>query len=302
MNNPEHKPVEKSFSAYVNARKREAIGGDGPTRYAYAADVHMLRTFRKIKPIELAASSIVRVAKDLRKNEMLGTMIRVGPNQFPSIYAIARECAERLQVPTPVLYVANNPYVNAYTFGTDDDAFIVVNSTLVDHFDEDELRFVIGHEVGHIQNKHVVYNTALILLERSIGGFFRWILPPAEIALRGWYRRAEITCDRAGLLCVHNPESAFRSFLKLACGSKKLYADLNVDAYLSQLNEGRQGAGRFYELFASHPYLPKRIEALRIFQESQLYKNAKNIAPVGLTMNEVDERVSKVINVIGVSR
>ncbi|MCA9603938.1 MAG: M48 family metallopeptidase, partial [Myxococcales bacterium] len=148
-------------------------------------------------------------------------------------------------MPVPTIYVANSPVINAYTFGTDEESFIVVHGALVDHFDEEELKFVIGHETGHIQNKHVVYGTALILMERSVGAFLRWVLPPAELALQAWYRRAEVTCDRAGLLCVDDPRAPARAFLKMACGSKKLYDEINPDAYLAQLEEGRTGLGRF---------------------------------------------------------
>ena len=53
--------------------------------------------------------------------------------------------------------------MNAMTFGTNDDAFILVHSALVDHFDDEELLSVIGHECGHIHNDHVVYLTTLHL-------------------------------------------------------------------------------------------------------------------------------------------
>ncbi|MCA9603937.1 MAG: hypothetical protein KC417_18020 [Myxococcales bacterium] len=78
-----------TFAEYVSRRKGEAFGGDGASRYAYAADVAMLRTFRNIKPVELAVAAVVRMFKDVQRNKLLGTMIRVGPEQFPSIYAVA---------------------------------------------------------------------------------------------------------------------------------------------------------------------------------------------------------------------
>ena len=51
----------------------------------------------------------------------------------------------------------------AHTFGTEDDAYIVLNGMLVDHLNENELMSVIGHECGHIQNNHVVFSTALLV-------------------------------------------------------------------------------------------------------------------------------------------
>jgi hypothetical protein len=286
-----------SFDRYVAGKKRAAYGGEEGARYAYAADVAMLNTFRRMKPVEMAAAATVRMYKDVYKNQLLGTTIKVTPKQFPSIHQIAVECAEALDVPVPTLYIQNSPIVNAFTFGTDEDAFIVIHSALVDHFDRDELKFVIGHETGHIQNKHVVYNTVLILL-KTAASFLRYLLPPAEVALQAWYRRAEVTSDRAGLLCCGDLEAASRSFLKMACGSKKLYEELDVKEYLRQADEGREGVGRLTELFASHPYLPKRIEAMQVFSESEMFRRATGTGEEGLSMAEVDARTHDIIQIV----
>jgi Zn-dependent protease with chaperone function len=188
--------------------------------------------------------------------------------------------------------------LNAYTFGTDEEAFIVIHSAMIDHYDPDELKFVIGHETGHIQNKHVIYNTVLLLLKNTAVAMLRLILPPIEIALNAWYRRAEITCDRAGLLCTGDLESGTRALLKLACGSTKLYDELDVEAYLEQFDEGRDGVGRFTELFASHPFLTKRIHALRAFAKSDVYRQAMGLGEGGMSMEDVDRETSEIIQIL----
>lgn len=287
------------FGRYIARRKRAAYGGDLGARYAYTADIAMLQAFRRMRPVEMAAAATVRMYKDgFFKNQLLGTTIKVTPRQFPTIYKIAEECAEALDVAIPQVYVANSPVLNAYTFGTDEEAFIVVHSSLVDHYEYEELKFVIGHETGHIQNKHVIYNTVLILMSRTAVGMLRWFMPPVEVALNAWYRRAEITCDRAGLLCIEDLEAGTRALLKLACGSQKLYDELDVDAYLDQLEEGRDGVGRFTELFASHPYLTKRIQALRCFAKSDLYRQCIGLGPGGMSLEDVDQETSEIIQIM----
>ena len=290
--------VPFDFGTYVSRKKRVAYGGDIGSRYAYGADMAMLHTFRRIRPLELAAASIVRTYKDVLKNQLLGTTVKVTPHQFPSIYRIAEECAESLGVSVPTVYVANSPVMNAYTFGTDDDAFIVVHSALIDHYEPEELKFVIGHETGHIQNKHVVYNTVLILLKQSAAALLKMVLPPIDVALNAWYRRAEITCDRAGLLCCGDVQVAARSFVKLACGSKKLADEVDVDAYVQQASEGRHGVGRLAELFVSHPYLPMRVEAMRVFAKSEMFLRARGLGEDGLSMEEVDSQTSRIIRIV----
>lgn len=286
------------FSSFVEKRRTGAYGRDARTRYAFGPDHAMLRTFSRFRPVELAAAAIVRTSGEMMRNQLLGQMVKVGPKQFPSIHNIAVHCAETLAVPVPTIYIANNPFLNAYTFGTDEESFIVIHSSLIDHFDEKELAFVIGHETGHIQNKHVVYGTALQVLTRGAGIFLGWLVEPALVALKTWYRRAEITCDRAGLLCNKDVDAGCRSFLKLATGSFKLYEEMNLDAYLDQFSEGQRGYGQIAEAFASHPYLPKRVQALKVFAESEIFRSAVGEGAGGLAIDEVDQKVSDIIRIV----
>ncbi len=292
--------MSSSFQDFVQKREREVVGGtDEETRYAFGADLAMLRGFAKLPALEKVAAAVVRTYKQVLRNQYLGTTVRVGPNQLPRLWRLAEECAARLGVPVPTLYVANSPFMNAFTFGTDEDSFIVLHSRLVDDFDDDELKFVIGHEMGHVQNRHVVYGTALRLLKANVSVFLRLLAPPIEAALMAWSRRAEITCDRAGLLCCTDLDAASRSFMKMACGSTKLYGELNTEEYLRQLQAGEEGVGRYGELLRSHPYLPKRIEALKIFATSALYREVAGLGPGGASMKDVDTEVEAIVTVIG---
>lgn len=290
-------PVD--FQSYVRAQSQggAAARPSGAPEYAFSADVAMLRAFERMRPVELAAASVVRASAQFMDAQQLGTMLRVTERQLPRLHHIAKGCAETLGIPMPRLYVANSPVINAYTYGTNSDAFIVVHSALVDKFDDDELRFVIGHEMGHIQNRHVVYGTVLQVLKTSAAIFVRWIIVPAEVALAAWSRRAEITCDRAGLLCSRNLNSATSSFLKLACGSQAIYDQIDLDVYLQQFEDARGNLGRYQEAFATHPYLPKRIHALKVFAESALYRGAVGTGPGGIDMAEVDARTSRIIEI-----
>lgn len=286
------------FAAFVSRAQRDAFGLAPRTRYAYAADAAMMRTFSRVRPVELAVAALVRASKEVLGAPLLGQAVKVGPRQLPRLHAIATRCAETLAVPVPELYVVNRPVVNAYTFGTDTESFLVLHSALVDAFDDRELAFVIGHETGHIQNKHVVYGTALQVLTRGASAALGVLVEPARLALTAWYRRAEITCDRAGLLCARDLSAGVSAFVKLALGSPRLAAEVDVDAYLEQLDASRGKVGRYVEALATHPYLPKRIRALRVFAESRLYREATG-SEGGLEMDEVDARTSEIVRIDG---
>lgn len=289
---------EFSFTSFVEDEKAGKPGRSDAARYAYAADVAMRRGFSRVAAVEHAASALVRTNYALLHGQMLGKGVKVGPRQFHRLYKIAEHCAETLSVDVPQIYVVNSPTVNAYTFGTDERSFIVLHSSLVDALSEAELTFVIGHETGHIQNKHVVYGTVLLLLSQMAQAVTGFLVEPALLPLRAWFRRAEITCDRAGLLCSHDVEAGTQSFMKLAIGSSRLFAEMDVEAYVDQLEEGRASIGRYLEAFETHPFLPKRIAALRAFAESEIYKTAIGERG-GLPIDDVDVKTSQIIRIDG---
>ena len=286
------------FEAFVAKKKGERAGGGAETsghEYAYVMDRQTRAAFERAKPVELAVASTVRMFKTVWKSQLLGSSVKVGERQFPRIHAIAKQCADTLHIATPQVYIVNSPVLNAATYGTNEESFIMVHSALVDHYSDEELLTVIGHECGHIHNSHVVYLTALHYLTRMASVFVQWIVQPAIIALRAWSRRAEITCDRAGMLCSKNDAVSARALTKLVLGSKKLYEEFNIDAFLDQYEEGKDGIGKYMEVFATHPWLPKRVLAMRVFGESQLFQKATGAEATGLTMSEVDSRVATLL-------
>jgi Zn-dependent protease with chaperone function len=286
------------FSAYVARKKTERAGGDeaeaGPA-YAYIWDKKTRATFENMKPVEMAVSSAVRTYKNVYRGQLLGSGVKVSDRQFPRIQRIAQQCADTLHIPTPTVYIVNHPTLNAMTYGTNEESFIMVHSALVDHYSDEELLTVIGHECGHIHNSHVVYLTTLHILSQVLGAFTQLIAQPAVLALKAWSRRAEITCDRAGMLCSGSDMTSARALTKLALGSRKLYEEFNLDAFLEQYEEGKEGVGKYLEAFATHPYLPKRVLAMRVFAESEMYKKATGQPLGGLSMKEVDDRVAALL-------
>jgi Zn-dependent protease with chaperone function len=261
--------------------------------------------FGKLLPLQLAIESAVRAFWHLELGRLLGGAVKVGPKQFPRVDRVSRDCAATLGIAPPSVYVVNSPYLNAATYGTKQHSFIMIHSALVDHLSDAELMSVVGHECGHIHNQHVTYLTALRLLE-SLGGRFSALFSLGfSLSLQAWSRRAEITCDRAALLCCRDLDVATRALAKLALGSKKLYEELDVEVFLEQHREMQNNAGRLSELFSSHPWLPKRVLALRLFAQSEYYLRYKlpggadPARGVGLGLSEVDRRVEQIVRVVG---
>jgi Zn-dependent protease with chaperone function len=287
-------PPRLDFEAFVARKKsdRASVGAETTGHeYTYSFDRQSRIAFENTKPVALAVEASVRLFKQLGQHQLLGNAVKVSERQFPRIFGITRTACDTLQIAMPQVFVVNDPKFNAGTFGTNEDSFVIVHSSLIDQYSDEELLTVIGHECGHIHNSHVAYLTALHYLTYMAGLFLPWILQPALVALRGWSRRAEITCDRAGMLCGKDSAIAQKALTKLALGSQKLYDEFNIDAFLEQYDEGKEGIGKYMEVFATHPWLPKRVLAMRVFAESEIFRKAAGTGAGGLSMKEVDDRV-----------
>jgi len=132
-----------------------------------------------------------------------------------------------------------NPIPNAMAIGRDR-PFIVITTGLVNLHDEEELRWVVGHELGHILSGHAVYRTMLLILIQ-LAARIAW-MPIGYIGLRAiiwgleeWFRKSELSCDRAGLLAGQDVDAARRALMKLAGGSQ--LSELNPDAFREQARE-----------------------------------------------------------------
>ena len=135
-------------------------------------------------------------------------------------------------------YVIQSPIVNAMAIGRDR-PFVVVTTGLVNLNDEEELRWVIGHELGHILSGHAVYRTMLLILLRLAA---RAAFLPIALALTAiiwgleeWFRKSELSCDRAGLLAGQDLDASRRVLMKLAGGAQ--LSELNPDAFREQAQE-----------------------------------------------------------------
>jgi hypothetical protein len=303
-------PPRLDFDAFVSRQKAErATQGAAATahEYTYSFDRQSRVAFENTKPVALAVEASVRLFKQMGQSRLLGQAVKVSERQFPRIHALGVKASETLGIAPPRIFVVNDPRFNAATYGTNEDSFVIVHSALIDHYSDAELLTVIGHECGHIHNSHVAYLTALHYLTSMAGFFVPWVLQPALIALRAWSRRAEITCDRAGMLVSRDTLASERAIAKLAVGSARLYEEFDIEAFLEQHEEGKQGMGRYMEAFSTHPWLPKRLLAMRVFARSKLYRSLVNVVgrgpdpdragpdPLGLSMGDVDDQVAALL-------
>lgn len=185
----------------------------------------------------------------VRRNELvlLGNGIKVTERSLPQVHRSFRESCEALGLSTvPELYVAHGE-LNAYCAGGER-MFVVVTSSVLDILDPVELRFVLGHELGHLMSGHARYHALGRYLATSFGMLSEATLGITSAVyastvqpwLFNWYRLSEYTADRAGLLACQNREAALRAMTKVAGFPIRAYGQLRSRTMLEQAAEYRE--------------------------------------------------------------
>ncbi|WP_121254404.1 M48 family metallopeptidase [Nocardioides ferulae] len=263
------------------ARSRATLTDISSRAWEHPADQGALVALRKLKGFDSLLKAVSGLFNERAVRLVyLGSAVRVDERQFARLHRLLGEVGRTLDAPElPEMYVIANPVPGALTIGMNK-PFIVLNSGLVDLLDEEELRFVIAHELGHAMSGHAVYQTLLQrLLQLSgvfasvpVGGLgFRAIMA----ALHEWSRKAELSADRAGLLATQDPATAFRVPMKLASGGH--LDDLDATSFFAQGQEYDEADLRDSVLKLllvenrSHPFLVVRAAELRRWVDSGDY-------------------------------
>ncbi len=265
------------------ARSRVTLTGISSRAWEHPADRGALTALRKLKGFDTVLKALSGFMNERKiRLDFLGGGIRVDDRQFPGVSRVLAEVGRVLDVDElPEVYVVNDPHTNAMTIGMDK-PIIVLNSALFDLLDEEEMRFIIAHELGHAQSGHAVYRTLLLWL-MSLTGVWSAI-PGGALGLRviiaalfEWSRKSELSADRAGLLATQDPAVAFRVHMKLASGSGDL-SELDQTSFFAQGQEYLETSDVRDSVLkillnerATHPYAVVRAAELRRWVDSGEY-------------------------------
>jgi Zn-dependent protease with chaperone function len=264
------------------ARPRKILTQIAPVSWEHPADRAALQTLRSVPGFDQVVKKIVGFFGE-RGIRLLfqANAVRVGPSQFPRMNALYTDVLTSLDWATrPELFVSQTPFVNAGAYGMDR-PFIVINSGALKLLDDDEMRALLGHELGHVMSGHALYHTILVLIVFVGMNFLPFltgiVLAPVELALLEWYRKSELSSDRAGLLASQDPTASMRMFLKMAGGGDAAQMDLN--AFLVQAKDYEESGGALDRVFKilntlpqSHPFNTLRAAELQRWIEGGAYE------------------------------
>ncbi len=211
-------------------------------------------------PIALIVFAFIFYMQLMMLGSIRGNGVRIHQKQFPDVYARVQQLSKEMGLKkTPDVFVIQSEgALNAFAtrfLGRD---MVVLYSEVFELAREqgqDELDFIIAHELAHVKRRHVWKNLA--------------ILPAAFIPFlsQAYSRSCEYTCDRHAAFMIQNPDAAKRALTLLGIG-KKMYAEVDEQAYVQQIETESNGVVWLTEVLSTHPRLPKRIQSISQFAGS----------------------------------
>ncbi|UNY97712.1 M48 family metallopeptidase [Zhouia spongiae] len=233
------------------------------------------------------------------RRHLLKSSLRLTPTLAPVLHEIGEHCKEVLKLKSKIeFFVYQSDQFNASCYPPDDDKlYIILSSGILERFEKKELAFVIGHEIGHVLFEHFKYPVKYILDEGRND-----LAPIHAMKLYAWNRNAEISADRAGLLCCQDFEAAGRTFFKLSSGVTTDSLAFQLNEYIQQfvdleqvLNDSGHDPSDWY---TTHPFSPLRIKALELFNKSETYKLFKPDVTGEITEEEMEAEIKRIMSLM----
>jgi Zn-dependent protease with chaperone function len=264
-------------SKAAKKRKLRALSGLDVEDFRHPTDARATDALKRIPGFDRVLAKLLEYGLErVYYVDNVASNLRVTPKMFGRLHRSLTWASKILDVPEPELYVHVDPVPNAFTYGHTK-PFITLTSGLVDMLGDEELFFVIGHEMGHIKAGHVLYGTmarniaaVVALIGQATLGLGALLGQGLVFALYEWYRCAELTADRAALLCVQDIEPARATFMKLAGGTTRLAAEMDRDEFLRQVAAyeeiDRSTLDKAYKVLLTlnrtHPFAMQRAKTL----------------------------------------
>ncbi|SDA13847.1 hypothetical protein SAMN02910447_00729 [Ruminococcus sp. YE71] len=225
--------IDTGFRSYLNAYTRSFQNHviDGQLDYAFDSDFAIRQKLIGLSGWGKLSKAINTTDIAAEAKLLFFKCEQAGSLKYPEIYDILKRCCERLELNQPIVLVRKDlekPLI--YSIASDVlEPCIIITKPLLDMCNTDELELLIGSECGRIQNNHCVYSWAFTYLNYNKNTF-----KPSERSYKGavnsqvvatlidWVRYADVTADRAGMICMSRPGR----FVEIFCGiMQKEYVD-----------------------------------------------------------------------------
>lgn len=209
-----------------------------PYEFIHPEDAAALRQMEGIPGFAALVKKILAIGiENLQYGVNMASSIRLSEKQLPKIYRHLPPICKRFGIPEPEFYIQMDPNPNAWTMG-DTRIYITVTSSLVEMMSDEELDAIIAHECGHILCRHVLYHTVAQWISSGLAnlGIIGALATPIQYALLYWYRKSELSADRAASI-ITSPEVVASTMARLSGGPKSLTSQIDLQEWALQADE-----------------------------------------------------------------
>ncbi|MDD3455028.1 MAG: M48 family metallopeptidase [Methanobacteriales archaeon] len=260
-----------------------------PSEYEHPLDRQALNALEGTPGFEKLTRKILKHGIErLVRLQYTGSYVKVNEKSFPEVYNILLEVCDTLHLKKiPELYIKRTEDINACAIGSEN-PIIIVTTDAVDLLTDDELRYLIGHEIGHIKSGRMLYHTIAqimpvigIIIDSATLGIGGIVSVGIEYALLYWARMSELTADRAGLLACQNEDAMITALIKMAGAPKKFFDQIEKDIFIEQAREFKEydrdaldKIGKIVMIMGStHPWTVMRASEILKWIDSGAYED-----------------------------
>jgi heat shock protein HtpX len=215
----------------------------------------------------------------------------VTPQEAPELHAMIERLCIQADLPKPKVAVAQTDMPNAFALGrSQKNATVCATTGIMKLLSPAELEGVMAHELSHVKNRDVMIMTiasffasvAATILQFGFffggggssddddgPGFLAVILVSLVVYVVSFFlmmalsRYREFVADRGAALITGRPSALASALQKITSGMQRLpQQDLRVANELSAFYIAAPSKQSIMGLFATHPPMEKRIEAL----------------------------------------
>ncbi len=272
--------------------------------YAHPLDSGIIR-FLDNSAVNSVFRQLVEMMADSTYGAVIASGIPINAANYPELNVLVEECVEKLGIKRPYVIISSClSGLNAMAFGSDEEPYIAISPLMVKTLNPRQLKFVIGHECGHVAMGHMIYHTVI-----SIAAMFASAVPligpivnmVGTLPLMAWSRRSEISADRAGMLCCGECLTAQRTLLQLEMPFMDASA-IDIEEYVSNSDKylSKGIIRKLNEFDDAHPIIPKRIHALSVFTSSAKYYRATGqpVPAEAISDAALEEQTERIIKVL----
>ena len=229
-------------------KKQEVVKPVSKPDYAYSCD-NYIDSILENKLTRQTLRAIATKYYGHQIEEVTQNGSKLSERNYPRLFANFQDCCNTLNISNPpkVFVTSRLTGINALSVEIEKEPIVMLSFMSVVGLNDLEQKFLLGHELGHIQLGHMLAHTVQGLLNdlnQRVELLGPIVTDLIDVPLNRWYRTSEFTADRAGYLCCKNMNTI-----------KNLFKRLEYDASFNAFNQ-------YKELSDAYPRMSIRLGQL----------------------------------------